>query len=262
GDVFEITAVPFHKPDGSQLVIVIVNEMTEQKKLERMKVDFINVVAHEMRTPLAAVIGFNDLLGARCANLTDWQKRYIENIKINADKLKQLIGDMLDLAHLDAGILKLDYTPVRLHEVATEVLVRHQALIAEKNQMVDLDISMSMAIDCDRQKVTRVMDNIVFNAIYYTEINGNIRISADDRENVVLVSVVDDGVGIPEQDLTRIFDRFFMVDATLTRRCDRIGIGLTLAKGYIQLHGGEIWAESELGKGSELHFTLPKCVSR
>lgn len=258
GRLFEITAAPLHRPDGSRLVIEIASEVTEQKELERMKVDFINVVAHEMRTPLAAVIGFNDLLEARSANLTDKQKRYIENIRINADKLKQLISDMLDLADLDAGILKPDYAPVLLYEVASEVLARHQDLIAEKNQTIDVDIPMSMAIDCDREKIARVMDNIVFNAVYYTDINGNIRISAEDRGDIILISVVDNGVGISEQDLARIFDRFFMVDATLTRHCDRIGIGLTLAKGYIQLHGGEIWAESKPDEGSAFHFTLPK----
>lgn len=258
GRVFEITAAPLHRPDGSRLVIEIASEVTEQKELERMKVDFINVVAHEMRTPLAAVIGFNDLIGNYSTNLTDKQKRYIDNIKINANKLKQLISDMLDLADLDAGILKLDYAPVLLYEVVSEVLAQHQVFIAEKNHTVDVDIPMSMTIDCDRQKVARVMDNIVFNAVYYTGINGNIRISADDRENGILVSVADNGVGISEQYLTRIFDRFFMVDATLTRHCDRIGIGLTLAKGYIQLHGGEIWAESKPDEGSAFHFTLPK----
>ena len=258
GRISEITAAPLHLPDGSRLVIEIANEVTEREELERMKVDFINVVAHEMRTPLAAVIGFTDLLGAWSVNFTDKQKRYLDNIKTNANKLKLLIGDMLDLADLDAGILKLNYTPVRLYEVVSEVLARHQALIAEKNHAIDVDISMSLVIDCDLQKVTRVMDNIVFNAVYYREINGNIRISVDDRGDDVLVMISDNGAGISKKNLPKIFDRFFMVDATLTRHCDRIGVGLTLAKGYIELHGGKIWAESEIGEGSTFYFTLPK----
>ncbi len=256
--IFDITAAPLHLPDGSRLVIEISNEVTEQEELERMKVDFINVVAHEMRTPLAAVIGFNELLEARSENFTDKQKRYSYNIKTNANKLKLLIDDMLDLADLDAGILTLNYTPVRLHEVISEVLARHQALIAEKNHAIDVDIPRSLAIDCDQQKVLRVVDNILFNAVYYMGINGNIRISMDDRGDDVLVTIGDDGVGISKKNLPKIFDRFFMVDATLTRHCDRIGIGLTLAKGYIELHGGKIWAESEIGEGSTFYFTLPK----
>ena len=256
--IFDITAAPLHLPDGSRLVIEISNEVTEQEELERMKVDFINVVAHEMRTPLAAVIGFNELLEARSENFTDKQKRYSYNIKTNANKLKLLIDDMLDLADLDAGILTLNYTPVRLHEVISEVLARHQALIAEKNHAIDVDIPRLLAIDCDQQKVLRVVDNILFNAVYYMGINGNIRISMDDRGDDVLVTIGDDGVGISKKNLPKIFDRFFMVDATLTRHCDRIGIGLTLAKGYIELHGGKIWAESEIGEGSTFYFTLPK----
>lgn len=258
GRIFEIAAAPLHLPDGSRLVIEIANEVTGREELERMKVDFINVVAHEMRTPLAAVIGFSDLIDARSANLTDKQKRYIYNIKTNANKLKLMLGDMLDLADLDAGILKLNYTPVRLCEVVSEVLARHQALIAEKNHAVDVNIPMSLVIDCDQQKVTRVMDNIVFNAAYYMGIDGNIRISMDDRGDDVLTKISDNGVGISKKNLPKIFDRFFMADATLTRHCDRIGIGLTLAKGYIELHGGEIWAESEIGGGSAFYFTLPK----
>ncbi len=258
GRISEITAAPLHLPDGGRLVIEIANEVTEREELERMKVDFINVVAHEMRTPLAAVIGFTDLLGTWSVNFTDKQKRYLDNIKTNANKLKLLIGDMLDLADLDAGILKLNYTPVRLYEVVSEVLARHQALIAEKNHAADVNIPRSLVIDCDLQKVTRVMDNIVFNAAYYREINGNIRISVDDRGDDVLVMISDNGAGISKKNLPKIFDRFFMVDATLTRHCDRIGVGLTLAKGYIELHGGKIWAESEIGEGSTFYFTLPK----
>jgi signal transduction histidine kinase len=258
GRTFEISAAPLHLPDGSRLVVEISNEVTGQKELERMKVDFINVVAHEMRTPLAAVIGFNELLEARSENFTDKQKRYSYNIKTNANKLKLLIDDMLDLADLDAGILTLNYTPVRLHEVISEVLARHQALIAEKNHTIDVDIPRSLAIDCDQQKVIRVVDNILFNAVYYMGINGNVRISMDDRGDDVLVTISDDGVGISKKNMPKIFDRFFMVDATLTRHCDRIGIGLTLAKGYVELHGGKIWAESEIGEGSTFYFTLPK----
>ena len=258
GRTFEISAAPLHLPDGSRLVVEISNEVTGQKELERMKVDFINVVAHEMRTPLAAVIGFNDLLEARSTNFTDKQKRYIYNVKVNANKLKLLIDDMLDLADLDAGILTLNYAPVRLYDVVSEVLARHQALIAEKNHTIDVNISRSLAIDCDQQKVIRVLDNIVFNAVYYMGINGNIRIYVDDRGNDIIVTIGDDGVGISKKNLPKIFDRFFMVDATLTRNCDRIGIGLTLAKGYIVMHGGKIWAESEIGVGSTFYFTLPK----
>ena len=258
GRIFEITAAPLHLPDGSRRVIEISNEVTAQKELERMKVDFINVVAHEMRTPLAAVIGFNDLLEARSENFTDKQKRYGYNIKINANKLKLLIDDMLDLADLDAGILTLNYTPVRLYDVVSEVLARHQALIAEKNHTIDVNLPESLAIDCDQQKVIRVVDNIMFNAAYYMGINGNIRISVDDRRDDVLVTIGDCGIGISKKNLPKIFDRFFMVDATLARHCDRIGIGLTLAKEYIELHGGKIWAESEIGKGSTFYFTLPK----
>ena len=258
GRTFEISAAPLHLPDGSRLVVEISNEVTGQKELERMKVDFINVVAHEMRTPLAAVIGFNDLLEARSTNFTDKQKRYIYNVKVNANKLKLLIDDMLDLSDLDAGILTLNYAHVRLYDVVSEVLARHQALIAEKNHTIDVNIPGSLAIDCDQQKVIRVLDNIVFNAVYYMGINGNIRIYVDDRGNDILVTIGDDGVGISKKNLPKIFDRFFMVDATLTRNCDRIGIGLTLAKGYIVMHGGKIWAESEIGVGSTFYFTLPK----
>ena len=256
--VFEVTAAPLHLPDGSRRVIEISNDVTEQQELERMKVDFINVVAHEMRTPLAAVIGFTDLLEARSENFTDKQKRYNYNVKDNANKLKLLIDDMLNLSDLDAGILTLNYAPVRLYDVVSEVLARQQALIAEKNHAINVNIPRSLAIDCDQQKVIRVMDNIVFNAVYYMGINGNIRISVDDREDDVLVTISDNGVGISKKNLQKIFDRFFMVDATLTRHCDRIGIGLTLAKGYVELHGGKIWAESEIGEGSTFYFTLPK----
>lgn len=258
GGFYEIVASPLHHPDGSLSVIEIVRDITEQQKLDQMKTDFIHVVAHEMRTPLAAVIGFNDLLSFQSTNLTDKQKYYIESIKINSYKLKQLIDDLLDLSYLDAGMLKLEYNSVHLHEIASEVLARRQSLIAEKNHEIDINVSSSLIVECDRQRITRVMDNIIFNAIYYTDINGKIRITAADHGDDILVSVSDSGIGISETDLSRIFNRFYMVDSSLTRHCDRIGVGLTMAKGYIELHGGEMWATSEIGMGSTFYFTLPK----
>jgi len=258
GKFFEITASPIHNPDGSRSVIEIVKDVTDQHKLDQMKSDFIHIVAHEMRTPLAAVIGFNDMLSRRSEGFTYKQKHYIESIAINARKLKQLVDDILDLSYLDAGILKLKRETLPLDELVGEVLATHQALIAEKNHRIRVNIPESLTIECDRQKIARTMSNIVFNAVYYTEINGNIGIAIDNLADEILVTVTDNGIGISEHDLPKIFDRFFMADATLTRLCDRIGIGLTLAKGYIKLHGGEIWVESEIGKGSAFHFTLPK----
>ena len=259
GGFYEIIASPLHHPDGSLSIIEIVRDITEQQKLDQMKNDFIHVVAHEMRTPLAAVIGFGDLLSLRSENLTDKQKYYIESIKNNSYKLKQLIDDLLDLSYLDAGMLKLEYDSVHLYEIVSEVLARRQLLIAEKNHEIDINISPALIIECDRQRITRVMENIIFNAIYYTDIDGKIRITAADHGDHILVSVSDNGIGISETDLPRIFDRFYMVDSSLTRHCDRIGVGLTMAKGYIELHGGEMWADSEIGMGSTFYFTLPKC---
>lgn len=260
GRSYEVIAAPHHNSDGSRSVIEILRDVTEQQKLDQMKVDFVNVVAHEMRTPLAAVIGFDDLLSISSSDFTDKQKYYIESIKTNSHKLKQLIDDMLDLSYLDAGVLKLEYDSVRLYEIVNEVLVKNRSLIVEKNHEIDVNIPPSLIIQCDRQKIIRVMDNIVFNAVYYTDNNGNIRIDVDVRDDDLLVSVRDDGIGISDDDLPRIFDRFFMADASLTRHCDRIGIGLTLAKGYVELHGGEMWAASEIGKESVFYFTLPKYI--
>lgn len=258
GKFFEITASPIHNPDGSRSVIEIVKDVTDQHKLDQMKSDFIHIVAHEMRTPLAAVIGFNDMLSRRSEGFTYKQKHYIESIAINARKMKQLVDDILDLSYLDAGILKLKRETLPLEELVSEVLATHQALIAEKNHKIRVNIPELLTIECDRQKITRTMSNIVFNAVYYTDINGTIGIDIDNLADEILITVTDNGIGISEQDRSQIFDRFFMADATLTRSCDRIGIGLTLAKGYVQLHGGEIWVESEIEEGSAFYFTLPK----
>ncbi len=256
--LFEITASPLHNPDGSRSVIEIVSDVTDEQKLDQMKSDFINIVAHEMRTPLAAVMGFRDMLAMRSDGMTDKQKYYIESIGNNARKLKQLIDDILDLSYLDAGILKPGHESVDLNSVVSEALASHQALIAEKNHDISLDVSEAMTAECNPQNITRVMDNIIFNAIYYTDVNGQVEVTIEDRDSDMLVSVKDTGIGISEQDLPNIFDRFFMADASLTRHCDRIGIGLTLAKGYVELHGGRIWAESTPGEGSTFYFTLPK----
>jgi len=256
--LFEITASSLHNPDGSRSVIEIVSDVTDEQKLDQMKSDFINIVAHEMRTPLAAVIGFRDMLAMRSEGMTDKQKYYIESIGDNARKLKQLIDDILDLSYLDAGILKPGHESVDMNNIVSEALASHQALIAEKNHDIAVDVAQVISAECSPQNIARIMDNIIFNAIYYTDVNGQIDVKIDDRDHDMLVSVKDTGIGISEQDLPNIFDRFFMADASLTRHCDRIGIGLTLARGYVELHGGRIWAESTPGEGSTFYFTLPK----
>jgi len=230
------------------------------KELDKMKTDFINVVAHELRTPLSAIIGFNDLLLHRSDNLTDKQKHYLRIMKKNANQLNDLVNEVLELARIDAGKVKLQLESLDLGEIVSEVITDLKPLIEKNKQtlIVDIPNNRIIKISGDKQKITQIFSNLISNAIKYTPDKGKIEIKIEDKEKEILVKVMDNGIGIKEKDIPRIFDRFYMADASLTRECNRTGLGLAIVKENVKLHGGNITVKSKLGEGSTFEFTLSK----
>ncbi|MFQ6061569.1 MAG: ATP-binding protein [Methanosarcinales archaeon] len=230
----------------------------ELKEIDKMKTDFINVVAHELRTPLSAIIGFNDLLLHRSDNFTDKQKHYLRIMEKNANQLNDLVNEVLELSRIDARKIKLQLESLDLGEIVSEVITDLKPLIDKNKQTLIVDIPKNLKISGDKQKITQIFSNLISNAIKYTPDNGKIEIKIEDKEKEILVKVMDNGIGIKEKDIPRIFDRFYMADASLTRECNRTGLGLAIVKENVKLHGGNITVKSKLGEGSTFEFTLSK----
>ncbi|MGB7532240.1 MAG: hybrid sensor histidine kinase/response regulator [Halobacteriota archaeon] len=222
---------------------------------DKMKTDFLNVAYHEMRTPLAPIVANASLLEQ--GDLTDKQKRSVFIIEKSAEQLEKLINRLLEVTRIDAGKVELRLKEVLIPEIVKNVLAYLKPLADAKKQTISIDVPERIEIEGDEQKITAIFDNLASNAIKYTGENGRIDIKVADRGEDIVVSIADTGIGISEEQLSMVFERFFMADTSLSRK-GGLGLGLSIVQEYVKLHGGKVWATSELGKGSNFFFTVPK----
>ena len=229
------------------------------QELDRLKSEFVSDVSHELRTPLTSIKGYIDyLLEGIAGELSPPQKDFLTPVKGNIDRLVRLINDLLDLARIEAS--QVDLHPVRLSvpEVATEVIEMLRPLAVEKG--IDLGMGVPEAdgvVQADRDKLCQVLLNLTHNAVKFTPPGGEVRVRvAVQPDGEVLTVVQDTGEGIPPEELERIFDKFRQVSPSPIHTKGS-GLGLTIAKKLVELHGGQMWVRSQLGKGSEFGFTLP-----
>jgi len=229
----------------------------ELKTLDKLKTDFLNVTYHDLRSPLAPIIGYASLLEQ--SKLSEKQKNYVRIIEKSARQLEEMIARMLEVTRIETGKVELTLEHVSIAEIVKDVLERIKPQIDAKKQKISTVVPEGIEVEGDKQKIAAIFDNLILNAIKYTDEKGRIDIVAEDRkdEGNIRVCVEDTGAGISEENLPRIFERFYMVDTSLTRK-GGLGLGLAIVKGYVKLHGGKVMVTSELGKGSKFCFTLPK----
>ena len=228
----------------------------ELKELDNMKKNFLNAAYHELRSPLTPIVGYASLL--KCGELADKQKDYVHNIEKYAEQLKEQINRMLELASIDGGKIAITFEVVSIPEIANEMTKSFKPLIDDKEQTLTAHVPEGIEVRGDKQKITAIFSNLILNAIKYTDEGGRIDIMVEDRGEVIRVCVADTGIGIPEEHLPKIFERFYMVNTSLTRKSESLGLGLAIVKEDVKLHGGRVWATSDPGKGSKFLFTLPK----
>ena len=220
-----------------------------------MKSEFINIAAHELRTPLAILMGYASVLEQ---DLTGIQSDYLSKISRHAMRLRTLIDDMLNLQHLESGTMALAQDKVVLRQVLNEIVQDMSLMIAEKGLDITIDIPPDFPLlIADRQKLDLIIMNLLHNAIKFTPANGQVSFTAKADGQKALMSVSDTGIGIPQEAIKRIFDRFYQVEKSLTREYGGIGLGLAITRGMVEVCGGEIWVESEEGKGTTFVISLP-----
>jgi len=225
------------------------------KELDKMKSDFLNVAYHEMRSPLAPIVGYASLLEQ--SELTEKQKKYVHIIVESTYQLEELIDSLLEVTRIDAGKAELSLEEMSIPEIVNDVLERFEPQADAKRQTISTAVPEGIEVEGDKQKITAIFDNLISNAIKYTGEKGRIDVVVEDRQEGIRVCVADTGIGIPEEHQPRVFERFYMVDTSLAGK-GGLGLGLAIVKGYVELHGGKVWATSEFGKGSKFWFTLPK----
>ena len=228
------------------------------ERANRLKSEFLASVSHELRTPMNAIIGYTKLmLDGLDGELTAQQSTDLFRVAQAADNLLGLINGLLDLAKIEAGKMELNVEEVSMNEVTEEALELVRPHADEKGLEVRSLIPSALPnVWGDRARVRQVLANMLANAVKFTE-RGSVSVSASSAEGWVTISVTDTGVGITPEAQAYVFDEFRQADSSTTRRYGGTGLGLAISKRLITLHGGRIWVDSEVGKGSTFHFTLP-----
>jgi signal transduction histidine kinase/GAF domain-containing protein len=240
--------------------VAVLRDVTREIEADRTKRQFVSDVSHELRTPLTVVKGHIDLLLMGIHGpLNEQQTEMLSTAKTNARRLMELINDILDISRFEGGKIELSFEPLQMSEIVHDV-VQSLRLEAEKKQMsITMDVPDTLPyVDADRRRLTQVVINLVSNAVKYTFDGGSIAIRAYlTPSNLLQLEVEDTGVGMSPEQLQKLFQPFYRADNPLRDRSGGTGLGLSIAKSLVELHGGEMWVTSELGKGSTFSFALP-----
>jgi two-component system phosphate regulon sensor histidine kinase PhoR len=256
---FAVTATPVNalEPAANGAVIVL-HDITELRRLERVRQDFVANVSHEFKTPLTAIQGFAEtLLGGALEDQKN-NRRFLEIIRDHASRLGRLTDDLLKLARIEAGKLEVQYQPVSVAELVEGCAATTLFKASQRNIALNLSYPPELpAVRGDAGLLREVLQNLLDNAVQYTSPGGRVNLSAATRDHEAVITVADTGIGIPLADQERIFERFYRVDAARSREVGGTGLGLSIAKHIVEAHGGRLWVESTIGAGSQFHFSIP-----
>ena len=237
-------------------------EESRREELDRLKDEFVLTASHELRSPLTSVQGFAELLMLDADSLTPRQRETVEIILDNCRHLVRLLNDLLDLARSDAGRLQVRPQPTEVAPLVEDVVRTMRAQTEAGNQSLAEHVQPSLPqINVEPDRIRQILVNLITNAHEYSPEGASIEVSAHALGAEVEISVTDDGPGIPEDQLGRIFDRFTRGDAGLTQRVGGTGLGLAISKSLVELHGGGISAESVVGRGSTFRVRLPVAIT-
>ena len=254
---FAVTVASVRAAETSGAVIVL-HDITELRKLERVRRDFVANVSHEFKTPLTAIQGFAETLLAGALDDPQNRVRFLEIILEHSRRLARLTDDLLKLSQMDADRLGLEMRRVSVSQFVESCVETAKRPAAEKDLRLSVNLQERLPdIAADRRRLAEVLQNLLDNAIQYTPSGGQIMISASADGAEVTFTVSDTGIGIPQADQPRIFERFYRVDAGRSREVGGTGLGLAIAKHLVEVHGGRLWVESEIGQGSQFYFTVP-----
>lgn len=259
----QVVVTPFQER-GAAGYVVIIQDLTQVRRLQVMRRDFISNLSHELRTPLASLRAVVETLQEGALADPPAAERFLRQAENEVNTMTQMVDELTELSQIESGQVRLRLVPAEmasLVEVPLERL-RPQAERAGVALVVDIPGDLPETL-VDVERVQQVITNLLHNAIKFTPPGGSVRMSAaqreagDDRASEVIIEVHDTGIGIPKDDLTRVFERFYKSDRARTRDKGGTGLGLSIARHLVEAHGGRIWAKSKVGKGSSFFFTLP-----
>ena len=265
GKIFEVNVVGILPSlEGSRKTskemrgaVAVFHDIGRLKELEKIRQDFVANVSHELRTPLTTIKGYAETL-LEGALKEEVAFQFVQVIKRQSDRLAKIVDDLLTLSKIEMKEFQLKMEPLSLPELVEDVLNFIQETAEKKKISISSEIPSPLMVIGDRDYLEQILINLIDNAIKYGREGGKITVSAIQKnQSEIEVSVRDNGIGIPREDLPRIFERFYRVDKGRSQEMGGTGLGLSIVKHLVQVHGGRTWAESQQGKGSTFYFTLP-----
>jgi len=238
--------------------VAVFRDFTREAEIDRMKSDFVSIVSHELRTPLTSIKGYLELLLMGAAgSINKQQGSFLEIAKGNAERLHELVSDLLDISRIESGKAELDVQVVSLADIVEQVANTLQNEFAERGLTLTIDVPPDLPeFFGDPGRIAQILTNLMGNAYKYTS-EGGATVRARAAKDVMQIDVIDTGFGISEEDIEKLFTRFFRAEDHLIRQQPGTGLGLNITKSLVDMHDGEIWVESELGVGSTFSFSLP-----
>ncbi|MBI5417758.1 PAS domain-containing sensor histidine kinase [Candidatus Poribacteria bacterium] len=263
-----VSTAPLRSPDGKIIGgVETFRDVSELEKINKeliqlnnVKTDFLSMVSHELKTPLTIVKGYVELLiHERLGTLTPKQKDVTEIIKNKIDKLNLLINDLLDVSQMEFGKFKIAKNPFDIIELVVYKKKEFQVIAEKKNLALNLILyDDKIIVNGDKERLSQVLSNLITNAIKFTESKGKITIKLETKQDYLYIHVIDTGIGIAPEQVNKIFDKFYQVDASCTRKYNGVGLGLAISRDIIKLHDGKIIVKSEPGKGSTFTIIIPQ----
>ncbi|MHC9537509.1 cell wall metabolism sensor histidine kinase WalK [Dellaglioa sp. BT-FLS60] len=244
-------------------LVCVLHDVTEQQKIERERESFVSNVSHELRTPLTSMKSYIEALNDGAWKDPEVAPGFLKVTQDETERMMRMINDLLNLSRMDSGTSKLELELVNLNELFSYVLDRFDMMIStddgsKKRYSIKRDFTKrDLWVELDTDKIVQVIDNIMNNAIKYSPDGGEITCRLLETHKHVILSISDEGLGVPKKDLAHIFDRFFRVDKARSRAQGGTGLGLAISKEVVEMHKGKIWLDSSEGKGSTFYISLP-----
>jgi two-component system phosphate regulon sensor histidine kinase PhoR len=263
--VVDVHLIPiFHTNEMWSGLLIVLHDITALRKLEQMRSEFVANVSHELKTPLAAVKGFSETLLAGALDDRETARSFIQIIYDESERLNRLITDTLDLSKIESKRIPLRFSAIHLSRFTANI-IQVMSTEAQKKQIhLQMDVDQSLYLEADEDCLRQIMINVISNGISYTPEHGKVMVRIEvkqegneDKSDFIHIRVIDTGIGIPKQDLPRIFERFYRVDKARSRISGGTGLGLSIVKHLVELHNGSIRVESKHGLGTEFIITLP-----
>jgi two-component system phosphate regulon sensor histidine kinase PhoR len=261
--IVEVNLIPIVLANGvGGGILMILHDVTSIRRLERIRSEFVANVSHELKTPISSVKGFAETLLAGAMDDPETAKTFLQIIYEESERLNRLIGDLLELSKIESRLVPLRLAPVDLHELIGKTMEAMGNQAANKHIALSMAVDRDLYIEADEDRLRQILINLLSNGISYTPEGGRVCVKAfpvgdGPEEEKVQIVVSDTGIGIPKEDLTRIFERFYKVDKARSRSSGGTGLGLSIVKHLVDLHGGTIHVDSVVGVETSFTIELP-----